>query len=343
MEYLRWYRRVMALDVKNDITLVAVDATAGDHIALSLRSAQGLEVIRARRVVLATGRDGLGAAWVPDLARSLPKERWIHSSDAFDYQLLRGKRVGVIGAGASAMDSAATALEAGALRVDLLIRRAQLPRINKGKGAGNPGLVNGFYELPEQWKWRFRRYINTQQVPPPRGSTLRVSRFTNAHFHLSSPIVSVDASGTELKLTTPKAVLGLDFLVFATGFRAQLSARPELDALAPHIKCWKHHYSPELGDEDEELADYPVLGSAFEFQSLPQKPLAGLARIHCFCYPSVASHGQVSGDIPAVSNGAQRLAQGIAALFYREHVAEHYHIMEQFSEPELLGDEWTPE
>ncbi|EGH49635.1 hypothetical protein PSYPI_47513, partial [Pseudomonas syringae pv. pisi str. 1704B] len=39
-----------------------------------------------------------------------------------------GKRVAVIGGGASAMDSAATALEAGATRVDLLIRRAELPR-----------------------------------------------------------------------------------------------------------------------------------------------------------------------------------------------------------------------
>ena len=54
-----------------------------------------------------------------------------------------GLRVGVVGAGASAMDSAATALEAGAAHVHLLVRRADLPRINKGKGAGNPGFVRG--------------------------------------------------------------------------------------------------------------------------------------------------------------------------------------------------------
>ena len=54
-----------------------------------------------------------------------------------DYAMLADKRVGV-GAGASAMDSAATALEAGAASVDLLIRRDDIPRINKGKGAGNP-------------------------------------------------------------------------------------------------------------------------------------------------------------------------------------------------------------
>ena len=75
--------------------------------------------------------------------RGLPPTRWAHSSDDNDYRALAGLRVGVIGAGASAMDSAATALEAGAAHVHLLVRRADLPRINKGKGAGNPGFVAG--------------------------------------------------------------------------------------------------------------------------------------------------------------------------------------------------------
>ena len=74
------------------------------------------------------------------------------------------------------MDSAATALEAGAAQVHLLVRRADLPRINKGKGAGNPGFVAGYARLPDDWKWRIRHYINAQQVPPPRNSTQRVSR-----------------------------------------------------------------------------------------------------------------------------------------------------------------------
>ena len=45
---------------------------------------------------------------------------------------------------------------------------------------------------------------------------------------------------------------------------------------------------------------------------------------------------------PAISEGAKRLAQGIAGLFYREDVAAHYANMEAFSEPEVFGDEWTP-
>jgi FAD-dependent urate hydroxylase len=343
MEYLRWYRRVMALDVRNQHEVLAIDASSPDYVSLQMKSPRGIETILARRVVLATGRDGLGGAWVPDIAKQLPRSKWAHSSDVYDYTTLRGLRVGIVGAGASAMDSAATALEAGAARVDLLIRRAELPRINKGKGAGNPGLVHGYYELPDEWKWRLRRYINKQQVPPPRGSTLRVSRFENAHFYLGSPIETITVANDALKLKTSRQTHEVDFLVFATGFRANVHARPEFSALAKHIKFWSHHFTPDPGDEDMELGDYPVLGPAFEFQALTDKPLTGLSRLHCFCYPAVASHGQVSGDIPAVSDGAERLAKGIAALFYRENVAEHYRIMENYADPELLGDEWKPE
>jgi FAD-dependent urate hydroxylase len=349
MDYLRWYRQVMGLDIQNQHEILSVDASEMGFIALKVRTPKGIETLCARRVVVATGRDGLGSSWVPDLAHSLPTEKWAHSSDVYDYQRLRGLRVGVVGAGASAMDSAATALEAGAARVDLFIRRAELPRINKGKGAGNPGLVHGYYDLPDPWKWRFRRYINKQQVPPPRGSTLRVSRFANAHFRLASPILSVDSNAAEMTVHTPKMKLNVDFLVFATGFRANLSARSEFSQLAPHIKLWKHHFSPDADDKDPELGDYPVLGPAFEFQPLhfetpsATKPLPSLSRVHCFCYPAVASHGQVSGDIPAVSDGAQRLARGIAALFYRENVDAHYGVMESYADPELFGDEWKPE
>jgi hypothetical protein len=54
------------------------------------------------------------------------------------------------------------------------------------------------------------------------------------------------------------------------------------------------------------------------------------------------SHGTVSGDIPAISEGAKRLAAGIASLFYREDFEHHFAKLEAYAEPELFGDEWTP-
>jgi len=343
MDYLRWYRRVLQLDVRNDHHVKAIHPRVDGAVELLIDvPGQPTHRVFARRVVLATGRDGLGGASVPDFAHRLPRRWWAHSSDEMDYGTLAGKRVGVIGAGASAMDSAATALEAGAASVDMLIRRPDLPRVNKGKGAGSPGLVHGHLHLPDVWKWRIRHYINVEQVPPPRGSTLRVSRHPNARFNLGCGILGVDEHEGVLHVATTKGVFQLDFLIFSTGFRTDWASRPEFSALAPHIRQWRDRYTPRPGEEDAELADSPDLGHAFEFREKTPGTLPGLSRVHCFCYPASVTHGSVSGDIPAISEGAKRLAQGIAGLLYQEDIDAHYASIQAYAEPEIFGDEWTP-
>ena len=365
MDYLRWYRRVMNIDVRNDTLVTGIFPQSNGLVRLALKSTKPLggttgsaaanthagtavadhpaaTEIFARRVVLATGRDGLGGASVPAFTSQLQRRLWAHSSDAMDYSRLEGLRVGVVGAGSSAMDSAASALEAGAASVDLLIRRADIPRINKSKAAGVPGLVQGHYDLPDAWKWRIRHYINVQQVPPPRNSTQRVSRHANARFHVSSPIVDVRDLGNSITVNTPRREFTFDFLIVSTGFRVDWTSRPEYAAIAPHVRAWRDAYQPGAGDEDEELADSPYLGPVFELQEKTPGSCPSLDRIHCFCYPATISHGTVSGDIPSISDGARRLASGIASLFYREDVEQHFATLQAFSEPEIFGDEWTP-
>jgi cation diffusion facilitator CzcD-associated flavoprotein CzcO len=90
------------------------------------------------------------------------------------------------------------------------------------------------------------------------------------------------------------------------------------------------------------LSDSPDVGPAIEFLEKSPGVCPGLSRIHCFCYPASLSQGAVSGDIPAISTGAKRLAQGIASLLYREDVEQHYAALEAYAEPELNGDEWQP-
>lgn len=342
MEYLRWYRKVTKLEIRNDHQVLEVHPRADQLVELLVQTPQGLEKMFARRVVIASGRDGLGGPSLPDFANKIPKQRRAHSSDPLDYHSLKGKRVGVIGAGASAMDSAASALECGAKSVDMLIRRADLPRVNKGKGAGNPGLTHGHIDLPDAWKWRIRHYINAQQVPPPRGSTLRVSKHPNARFNLGCPIEDITINpDSSLAIRTPKGIFELDFLIFATGFKIDWLARPEYAVIAQHLLTWGDRYKCEVGLEDRELHDSPDLGASFELKEKTPAQCPGLERIHVFCYPAALSHGTVSGDIPAISDGAKRLAQGIASLFYREDIAEHFENIKSFSEPEILGDEWS--
>ena len=343
MDYLRWYRKVLELNVNNEHTLLAVRPRGADGVVqLDMQTPQGPRKVLARHVVLATGRDGLGGAWVPPISEKLPRHLWAHSSDEMDYARLKGQRVGVVGAGASAMDSAATALENGAASVDLLIRRADIPRINKGKGAGSPGLTFGHLSLPDEWKWKIRHYINVQQVPPPRGSTLRVSRHPNARFNLGTSILDIEQVGNEIRVLTNKGVFKLDFLIFSTGFRIDWSMRPEFASIAPFARSWKDRFVHPEGEDDQELADSPDLGPAFELQEKTPGACPGLSRVHVFSYPAALTQGTISGDIPAVSVGAQRIAQGIAGTLYAEDVEWHFGNLQTFGEPEVFGDEWTP-
>ncbi|WP_298015316.1 NAD(P)/FAD-dependent oxidoreductase [uncultured Castellaniella sp.] len=342
MDYLRWYRRVVDLDVRNRHRVVRILPHA-DHVRVDYESPEGGGTLRARRLVLATGRAGLGGRYVPDFMKRISGRYWAHSSDDMDYGRLRGLNVGVIGAGASAMDSAATALEAGAARVDLLIRRDDIPRVNKGKGAGSPGFTHGYHQLSDEWKWRIRHYINRCQVPPPRGSVLRVSRHENASFHLGCPVLGVvEREGGGLRVETGRGVFDLDFLFLATGFMIDWASRPEYADIASHVRTWGERHAPESGADDQELAVSPDLGTVFEFQPRQGHEAPGLSRIHCLCYPAAMSHGTVSGDIPAVSDGARRLAQGIAGLLFTENIEALYEQLQQFDEPEVFGDEWTP-
>ncbi|HEY8612919.1 MAG TPA: NAD(P)/FAD-dependent oxidoreductase [Roseomonas sp.] len=337
MDYLNWYRRVMAVPVENNADVALIRPREDGLIALEMRDAP--EVL-CRRLVLASGRDGLGGHFVPDMALGLDRRFWAHSREEIDFAALRGKRVGVVGAGASAMDNAATALEAGAGSLDLFVRRAALPRINKFTGIGSQGVVLGFAGLPDEWKWRFLHYAGSAQTPPPRDSTMRVSRHPHARLHLSSPVTGVRESGGALAVQTPRGEFTVDFLIFATGFKVALDERPELALIAPHIRLWRDRFSPLEGQESEELAFSPDLAPDFAFQEKVPGGCPALARIYAFNYPATLSHGKLTGDIPAISAGAKRLARGIARSLFVEDRETHFERLQAYDTPELLGDEW---
>jgi cation diffusion facilitator CzcD-associated flavoprotein CzcO len=292
-------------------------------------------------VVLATGRDGLGGPFVPPIADDVDRKFWAHTADEIDFAALRGKRVGVVGAGASAMDNAATALEAGAARLDLFVRRTDLPRINKFTGIGSQGVVHGFAGLPDDWKWRFLDYAMRSQTPPPRPSVLRVSAFPQAHLHLASPINRLQQEGDHIVVTTPKGSYPVDFLIFGTGFKVDLTNRPELGPVASHIRLWRDRFPVPADMRNDELETSPDLGDAFEFLEVEPGACPALARIHCFNFPATLSHGKLTGDIPAISEGADRLARGIVRALFVADRERHFADLQAFDTPELLGDEWA--
>jgi cation diffusion facilitator CzcD-associated flavoprotein CzcO len=162
MEYLNWYRRVLDLPVRNGATLTAFGPVEhGERSLLRawLRSAHGDEAIYARKLVFANGIEGCGRWELPAIFDALPRSRYAHTSEAIAFEALRGRRIGVLGHGASAFDHAGTALEAGAAEVHLFYRRTQMPVVNPNRWMENTGVLAHWADMADEWKWRFMRHF----------------------------------------------------------------------------------------------------------------------------------------------------------------------------------------
>jgi FAD-dependent urate hydroxylase len=339
MDYLRWYRRMIDVPIENDTALIDLCGD-GELVVLTLRSPAGIRKVAARRVVLANGREGLGGAFVPEMFRGLDKRYVRHSIEDIDFDALRGKTVGVIGAGASGVDNAAEALEHGAARVAMLLRRPDVPRINKGMGIGSAGFWVGFHALTHAQKWSIVNYIDEQAVPPPRDSMLRCTRHKNFSILARCTPRAVEIRDNRVLLDTTRGRLAFDFLVLATGLTVDWDQRPEFAALKDRIVLWHDRFMPE-GHTDYAQGEHPFVGPNFEFLERAPGTAPWVSRIHCFTFPAYMSHGPISGDIPAISTGAERVAQGVASALFAEDYDRTWRRMVGWSNPELRGDEYV--
>ncbi len=337
MDYLRWYRDVLDIAVRNDTEVTAI---ADDGGLFRLTMSDGA-ARHARKIVMATGRDGLGAPYLPDFARDLPAALHAHTADAIDFQALKGKDVALVGAGASAMDNAAEALEADARSVRLFVRRPALPAINKLTGIGSPGLTMGYQKLPDLWKWRFMHYNEACQNPPPRDSVLRVTRHPNSAIHLSCPVLGAEDVGDKVRVITGLGDWTGDFLILGTGFSVDLTLRPELAGFSNNILLWRDVFTPPTDMPSESLLNHPYLGDGFAFREREAGRTPMLRDLHCFNNAAMLSQGKNSGDIPAVSDGALRLAEAIATDLFGADVEHHWRRLQDFATPELRGDEYV--
>jgi len=342
MDYLIWYRHILALPIENEVRLLSIDAATDDLVALRLQDQTGTRTEFARHLVLATGRSGLGGMLVPDFLEKIDPTLWAHGADDIDFEALKGKHIAVIGAGATAMDNAGTALEHGAASVSLLIRRKEMPQINKMTGIGSQGVVHGLRFLPDEWKWKFYDYVAKAQTPPPRSSTQRVSRHANARFYLDCAVTGVRTAQNRVIVETSQVPFEVDFVIAATGFRNDFLDRAEFANIAPYIKKWGDGiYTSEMGTAHRFLVDSPYLGDSFEFLEKEPGICPLLSRIHCFNDAAMLSHGKLSGDIPAVSAGADRLMRGITAMIFNADRKKQFEALQNYTTPELEGDEWT--
>jgi FAD-dependent urate hydroxylase len=341
--YLDWLRDVLDLPVVNDHALVE---TAWDHgvLRLTFETSSGERVVRyARKLVLATGIDG-GGAWhvPPEIASALSPDLYAHTHQTIDFERLRGKRIGVLGAGASAFDNAATALEAGAGRVDLCLRRRALPTVNPYRWMENAGFLAHFHALPDLLRWRFMRHIYDLNQPPPQDTFWRCRKHANFAFHTATPwenVRQVDgANGPEIAVDTPDGEMRFDFAIIGTGFVIDLTRRPETAGFASDVLLWRDHYTPEDGEENQLLGSHPYLGPDYQFQPRDGAAEPGmLGAIHNFTFAATPSMGLSGASISGMRFGVERLARGIARDLFVADGAAHLNSLLAYQVPELTS------
>lgn len=229
------------------------------HIARGLAGfdlslADGRQVA-ARRVILATGLHPF--PMIPKEFQGLPPELLSHSCDSADLRHLAGRRVAVIGGGASATDVAASLYRAGAEailitrrsgfrffppRVRGLFDRLKAPRTPLGPGWKKLVCVKGpllFRQLPASLRLAIvHRYLG----PAPAYS---VKETIEAHVNIltRSHIEGVARDGREvvLSLKTPQGrqEVRADHVVAATGYRIDLARLSFVDpALRAEVRCF---------------------------------------------------------------------------------------------------------
>lgn len=245
LAYGMWFQQNLLPDVQE--TLVTNLSAPNGQFEITLADGDRL---RARNVVVAAGFGYFSR--IPDALADLPPEMCTHSSAHDDLGAFRGQRVIVLGAGQSALESAALLHEQGAT-VQLVARtssivwnRPALPptrplgqRLREPHGGLGPGWRNWFVsEHPELW-WYLPEGTRLHRVKTshgPAGASWLFDRVSDRFpIWVGHALVSAKTDGSQVRLEFASAdgttrELTADHVVAGTGYRPDLGRLPFLDA-----------------------------------------------------------------------------------------------------------------
>jgi thioredoxin reductase len=298
IEYGTWFQQQAGLAVDpRRVTNVAQDG-AGFRVSLD----DG-ETFEAERVIVAVGITPF--PWMPPLYEELGPELASHTSEHRDYDAFRGKAVAVVGAGQSALESAAFLNEAGAT-TELLVRRAEL-RFLRGErlyetgsrvsnilypawGVGPPG-VNWLMGQPAVFRLLPRavsRPLAARAIRPAGAAWLR-PRLEGVQVTAGRNVRSVGREGSTVRLELDDgSTRVVDHVVVGTGYRIDVRRYSFLDA--------------DLREKIKLRNGYPKLSAAYE-SSIPGLHFAGAS--------AAASAGPGMRFVSHTEFTARSIAQGV--------------------------------
>jgi cation diffusion facilitator CzcD-associated flavoprotein CzcO len=339
MEYLRWFRRVLDLPVRNEVRVERVVPRGDGVFALRLSGPNAPDApLLARKVVFATGIQGGGEWHVPEhVRRALPAERYAHSSQPIDFERLRGKRIGILGGGASAFDNAHYALTHGCKEAHVFVRRNDLPRVNPIRHLERSGLSRHFPLLPDEQKYAAMAHFLAHPQPPTNDTFDRARAQPGFRLHLGAPWQSVRLENDAVIASTPCGEFTFDFVIASTGTRNDVALRPELADLADHIALWRDRYRPADGRRDPLVDEHPYLGPHFELTGRTPAADRLLHGLFVFNYSALVSLGLSAAALSGLRFAIPRLVAGVAGQLFlddRERILERYLA---YAEPEFMG------
>lgn len=339
MEYLSWFKHVMHLPVENDCLLVSIIPTSEHFLLEFIRQGQPYQV-KALKIVLATGRGGFGGPKIPASIRNLPKKSYAHVMESIDFNSLKNKKIAVVGAGSSAFDAAATALETGAAKVDLIMRTACLPCVNKFSGLPEHCFGLSFYKQTEEWRWKVMNHALNCTIPPPEDALKRVQPYKNFSVLSARTILRAQAKNDTVELVTNRGTLKYDFLILGTGYDINGNNQSELSQINFNILLWKDRFPCGVNHCSSNFGQFPYLGPSFELVEKVPGQAPYLKNIYCFNFASMMSHGKLCSEIVFLSLGAVRLAEGIASDFLQQQSEAYLKELEEYSEADFDLDEF---
>ena len=334
-DYLLWVRDVTGVPVCNDTRMTGVTLVAG-LLAVCVEQHGVPRTLHCRKLVLATGQDGAGRWWMPDFVDVLPPRYRAHAADPIDFAAMRGKAVAVLGLGASALDNAAMALEAGAARVDVFCRRPEPQLIQSYRWLTFAGFLRHIGDLDDTWRWRFMATILARREGFPQPTWDRCARWPNFSLHTGAPWTGARVVDERVEINTPDGPVTADFVITGTGMDVDFALRPELAALAPHIATWADRYSPPAGLQNDRLARYPYLGPDYSLQEKTAGAAPELADIHVFSIASTMSFGPSGSSINAMTTAVPKLVAGLTRGLFTADLDRHWAAFEAYDVPQAV-------
>ena len=250
IDYAEWFRAAKGVNVRGDV--VASLGKADGHFEAVLESG---ERIVAGAAVAAPGVRYFTS--VPGWAAAVPSAQSSHTCDLVCFDRLSGARVLIIGGRQSAYEWAALLAEHGAGRIDI-VHRHEVPRFDRVSWAFVDEYMDATLRVRGWWRrlpaseraaidrrfWEAgRRTLEYWLSPRLRRGP--ITRWPGTEVvHTASPA----SDGTILVTLSNGERLGVDYVVFATGYHADLPRVPYLSGVLDEIR----------------LADgLPILGEGF--------------------------------------------------------------------------------